>query len=143
MKRLTSWSLLTTCFLLAATFSAQAADEKKADPTGTWTWSQPGRNGGEPRENTLTIKKEGDKLVGTLAGGRGGETKIQNAKMTGEELSFDVTREVQGNSFTSKYKGKVAGDTITGKIARERDGETRETDWTAKRKKDEKKEAAK
>jgi hypothetical protein len=144
MKRLTSWCIqLTACFLLAAGFNAQAADEKKADPAGTWTWSTPGRNGGEPRESTLKLKMEGDKVVGTLTGGgRGGEpveTKITNAKLTGDELSFDVTREFNGNSFTSKYKGKVAGDTITGKISRERDGETRETDWVAKRKKEEKK----
>jgi len=147
MKRLTSWCIqLTACFLLAAGFNSQAADEKKADPTGTWTWSTPGRNGGEARESTLKLKMEGDKVVGTLTGGgRGGggggggqpvETKITNAKLTGDELSFDVTREFNGNSFTAKYKGKVAGDTITGKISRERNGETSESDWVAKRKKE-------
>jgi hypothetical protein len=152
MKTLTSWCIqLTACVLLAAAFAtpAQAADDKKADPTGTWTWSTPGRNGGEARESTMKLKMEDGKLVGTITGGgRGGgnapaETKLQNVKLTGDELAFDLTREFNGNSFTSKYKGKVAGDTITGKISRERDGETRETDWTAKRKKDEKKEAAK
>lgn len=146
MKRLTSWCIqLTACFLVATGFNSQAADEKKADPTGTWTWSTPGRNGGEARESTLKLKMEGDKVVGTVTGGgRGGgggggqpqETKITNAKLTGDELSFDVTREFNGNSVTAKYKGKVAGDTITGKISRERDGETRETDWVAKRKKE-------
>jgi hypothetical protein len=147
MKRLTSWcAQLTTCFLLAAALApaAQAADEKKADPTGTWTWTSPARNGGQERENTLKIKMEGDKYVGTLASGnQGRETKIPNIKVTGDEISFDVTREFNGNSFTSKHKGKISGDTITGKISRERDGQTRETDWTAKRKKDDKKEDAK
>jgi hypothetical protein len=144
MKRLTSWCIqLTACFLLVAGISsARAADEKKADPTGTWAWTTQGRNGGEGREVSIKLKMEDGKLVGTMSGGgrRGGdaaaETKLQNVKMTGDEISFDVTREFNGNSFTSKYKGKVAGDTITGKIARERNGETRETDWTAKRKKE-------
>lgn len=71
---------------------------------------------------------------------RGGETKIENGKLTGDEISFDVTREFQGNSFTAKYKGKVTADTITGKISTERDGQTRERDWTAKKKSAEKKE---
>lgn len=107
-----------------------------------------GRQGGEGREITLKIKKEGDKYVGTLVSpGRGenasnNETKIDNIKVTGEEIAFNVTREFQGNSFTSKYSGKVSGDAITGKIEMERDGQTRSSDWTAKRKKDEAKKGA-
>jgi hypothetical protein len=146
MKRLTSWCVqLTACFLLAAAAAlpAQAAD---ADPTGTWTWSTPGRDGGEPRESTLKIKKQGDKLMGTLSQpGRqqATETEIKDMKLTGEELTFSVTRERQGNSFTQKYKGKVAADTITGKVSFDRGGETTERDWVAKRKKEDKKDAAK
>jgi hypothetical protein len=150
MKRLTSWcAQLTACFLLAAAIAtpAQAADAKAADPTGTWTWTQQGRGGGEGREVTMKIKKEGDKYVGTMTGRQGAENELKNVKVTGDEISFDFTREVQGNSFTAKYKGKIADDTIKGKITSERDGQTNERDWTAKRKKDdkkdEKKEAAK
>ena len=140
MKRLTSWCVqLTACFLLLAAVTTQAQDAKKSDPTGTWTWSSPGRNGGEARETTLKLKKEGEKLTGTMSGRQGNETAITNGKITGEEISFDVTREFQGNSFTQKFKGKISGDTITGKIASERDGETREREWTAKRKTEEKK----
>jgi hypothetical protein len=142
MKKLTSWCVqLTACFLLLATAAVHAQDAKKVDPTGTWTWSTPGRNGGEARESTLKLKLEGDKLTGTMSGRQGNETKIENAKLNGDEISFDVTREFQGNSMTAKYKGKVAGDTITGKISTERDGQTRERDWTAKKKTEEKKEA--
>jgi hypothetical protein len=35
----------------------------------------------------------------------------------------------------------VTADTITGKISMERNGETRERDWTAKKKSEEKKDA--
>ena len=142
MKRITSWCLqLVSCFVLAAAIAtpAQAADDKKVDPTGTWTWTTQGRNGGEPRESTLKIKKEGEKLVGTLKGMQGNETELKNLKLTGEEITFDVTREFQGNARTMKYKGKVGADTITGKISGERDGQTTERDWTAKRKTEEKK----
>lgn len=143
MKRLTTWyAHAIACFLLLAAITAQAQD-KKADPTGTWTWSTPGRDGGAARESTLKLKMEGEKLVGTLAGMRGGETKIDNAKVAGDEISFDVTRDFGGNSFTAKYKGKIKDDTITGKVARVRDGETRESEWVAKRKKDDKKEEPK
>ena len=96
---------------------------------------------------SLKLKVDGDKLTGTLTSpGRNGETsdtKIDHAKVSGDEVSFDVTREVNGNSFTTKCKGKVTEDTITGKISTERNGESRDRDWTAKRKSDTKKDDSK
>ena len=140
MKRLTSWCVqLTACVLLLSAVSTQAQDAKKADPTGTWTWTAQGRNGGEAREITLKLKLEGEKLTGAMSGRQGNDTPITNGKIAGDEVSFDVTREFQGNSMTQKYKGKIAGDTITGKISSERDGQAREREWVAKRKAEEKK----
>jgi hypothetical protein len=118
------------------------AQDKKADPVGTWTWTRPGRNGGPDQKMTLKLKKEGDKLTGVLTSpGRGGETRdtdIKDAKVKDDELSFSVTREVNGNSFTMKYHGKIAGDTIKGKTESERDGQTQSRDWEAKRAEDKK-----
>lgn len=146
-------SKLAVCAVLALGISGLSA----ADANGTWTWTQQPRGGANapanatPRKSTLKLKVEGDKLTGTLSqpafgrrgGGDGGtppapvETKISNGKVTGDNISFDVTREVQGNSFTAKYSGKVAGDTITGKVETPgRDGgEGRSREWEAKREK--------
>ena len=127
---------LAVCLLLALGLTAQAQD-KKADPAGTWTWTIPGRNGGPDRTNTLVLKFEGDKLTGTVsAPGRGGQsadTAIADAKLAGDEVSFTVTREFNGNKFVSKYTGKIAGDTIKGKMESERNGQSRSSDWEAKR----------
>lgn len=142
MKRLATIVQITACLLFFVGISARA-DDKKADPTGTWSWTTPGRNGGPDREQTLKLKADGSTLTGTLSTpGRNGETrdtKIDHGKVTGDEVSFDITREFNGNSMTTKYKGKVSGDAITGKISFERNGETRDRDWTAKRKSDTKK----
>jgi hypothetical protein len=107
------------------------ADDKKADPTGTWKWSQAGQNG-QTRESTLKLKLDGDKLTGKMAG-RNGDTDIEDAKIKGDEISFKVVREVNGNKMTSKYNGKISGDSIKGKIETERDGNSRSRDWEAKR----------
>jgi hypothetical protein len=137
MKR--QLSLVVTCALFAlAALATARAEDKKADPSGTWTWSTPGRDGGEARKSTLKLKAEGDKLSGTMAspgrqGGEARETAIENGKIKGDEVSFDVTREFGGNKMTAKYSGKIAGDTIKGKIETERDGNTRSRDWEAKR----------
>ena len=121
-----------TAVLALAAFSSFAADA-----SGTWTWSTPGRDGGEARKSTMKLKVDGEKVTGTIATpGREGaarETEITNGKIKGDQISFDVTREFQGNKFTAKYSGKISGDTITGKMATERDGNTRERDWEAKR----------
>ncbi len=132
-------SLLTavTCAVLAFTAVAQA-QEKKADPNGTWTWSQPGRDGGSPRVSTLKLKVEGNNLTGTLTtpGRQGAEpraTNIEKGTVKGDEISFTVTREFNGNKFTQKYNGKVSGDSIKGKVEFDRNGETQSRDWEAKR----------
>jgi hypothetical protein len=134
-----------TCAFLAlmAGNQAQAAD-KKADPTGTWTWSVPGRNGGDPRTVTLKLKTEGEKVTGKISGmGRPGgqapsDTEITDGKLSGDEISFKVTREFNNNKFVQNYKGKVSGDAIKGKVEFERNGETQSRDWEAKREKKEK-----
>lgn len=109
-----------------------------ADASGTWTWSMPGRDGGEARKTTLKLKVDGEKLTGTISspgrqGGQARETEISDGKIKGDELSFAVVREFNGNKMTIKYSGKVSGDAIKGKIETEREGNTRSRDWEAKR----------
>jgi hypothetical protein len=133
---LTSVIKLGVCALLALGVVAQA-QEKKVDPTGTWTWTTPGRNGGPERKSTLTLKFAADKLTGKISSpgrdGQASETEIADGKIKGEEISFTVTREFNGNKMVSKYNGKLSADTIKGKIEFERNGQTQSRDWEAKR----------
>ena len=138
MKRKHALASLITCAFLALGAVPQIqAQDKKVDPSGTWSWTAPGRDGGEARKSTLKLKAEGEKVTGTLsAPGRQGQsrdTEITNGKLKGDEISFDVTREFNGNKLTAKYSGKISGDTIKGKVETERDGNTRSRDWEAKR----------
>jgi hypothetical protein len=138
-NNLASLIKVVTCAILALGAAVQVqAQDKKADPTGTWTWSTPGRDGGAERKSTLKLKLEGDKLTGTLAapGRQGGESReatIEDGKLNGDEISFKVTREFNNNKVTQKYNGKISGDTIKGKIEFERNGEAQSRDWQAKR----------
>ncbi len=139
MKRHLIASLVLGCAMLMVS-NGKAAEDKKADPTGTWTWSVPGRNGGADRKSTLKLKAEGSKLTGKLSSpgrqGQTAETDIENGKIKGDEISFDVTREFNGNKVTTKYTGKVSGDTIKGKSERSGgNGGGNPRDWEAKREK--------
>jgi len=112
------------------------AEDKKVDPTGTYIWTVPGRNGGPDRTNTLVLKLEGDKLTGKLTSpGRDGQintTDIHDGKITGADVSFCVVRSFNDNTVTNKYSGKFADGVIKGKMDFERNGEAQSRDWEAK-----------
>ena len=124
--------LVAAAFVLAfigMSASARAAD--KPNPTGTWKWTA--KMGDQTVERSLKLKLEGDKLTGTMPGRDGKETSIADGKFKDGELSFSVTRERDGQKMTSKYSGKVSGDTIKGKVEFTREGQTQSRDWDAKR----------
>jgi hypothetical protein len=98
-------ALLSFCIMTLASAVVWAADIN-----GKWTAEVPGR-GGQSQETTFTFKVEGDKLTGTMSG-RQGDTPIADGKVSGDEISFTVTRERQGATIKQLYKGKVAGDEI-------------------------------
>jgi hypothetical protein len=130
--------LMGAALLMGAMIQAQA-DDKKVDPTGTYMWTMPGRNGGADRTNTLVLKLDGDNLTGNLtAPGRGGAAgkpiDIADGKVTGADVSFSVVREYNGNSMTNTYSGTLADSTITGKINYvDRNGDPQSRDWAAKK----------
>lgn len=119
--------------LVIAGFTGTSRADDKPDPTGTWKWSVTFNN--QTFEPTLKLKLDGDKLSGTMSGRNNQETAIDDAKFKDGEVSFSVTRERDGQKRTTKYKGKLDGDTIKGKSERERNGQNMETDWEAKREK--------
>jgi hypothetical protein len=118
---------------IVATCLSGVSLAEDVNPTGTWKWSF--TRGDQTREVTLKLKLEGDKLTGTMTGRNNEEAPIENATYKDGEVAFTVTREFNGNKFTVKYKGKVSADAIKGKSEFERDGQTVERDWEAKREK--------
>ena len=86
-----------------------------ADPTGTWTGDQPGRDG-NTYNITFKLKAEGAKLTGTM-GGDQFEQPIQNGEIHGDDISFTVHLEF-GDGIDLKYTGKVTADKIDFKVQR-------------------------
>jgi hypothetical protein len=81
-----------------------------ADATGKWTAEMQGRNGNTMTVN-MNLKAEGAKLTGTVSG-RNGDTDITDGKIDGDDVSFTVVREFNGNQIKQNYKGKLDGDAI-------------------------------
>lgn len=126
---ISSLGLVLSLFCLLP-FTARADD--KAPAAGTWKWTFTRQNG-DTVENTLKLKQDGDKLTGTFIGGQGNETEIKDGKIKDGDVSFTVSFDRNGQTFTVKYSGKLSGDSIKGKTAVEINGETRMRDWEAKR----------
>jgi hypothetical protein len=112
-----SFCLVVTTMIWVADTNGQYRDDRfdmalvwTADISGKWTAQVPGRDG-QPQETTFTFKVEGDKLTGAVSG-RQGDTPIADGKISGDEISFTVTRERQGATIKQLYKGKVSGDEI-------------------------------
>jgi hypothetical protein len=133
MRTTTLIWILTT--LTAPGLTATVEDKKDAAKIdGTWTWTYKTRDGQDATAK-LKLKQDGDKVTGTYIARAGQEDPVENGQLKGDELTFDVTRDVNGQKMKFAYKGKVEGDTITGKITFGRDRPTPH-DWEAKRAKE-------
>jgi hypothetical protein len=106
MLRLLTLALASAALLLAA------------DPTGTWTGEQPGRDGAT-YNITFKLKADAGKLTGTM-GGDQFEQPIQNGVIHGDDISFTVHLEF-GDGIDLKYTGKVAADKIDFTVQRSAD----------------------
>jgi hypothetical protein len=113
-------SVLVMAFSLFAT---------AADVTGKWTAEVPGRQGAT-QQTTFDFKVDGSKLTGTVSTQRG-QLDIQDGKVEGDNLSFVIVLNFQGNEIRLLYKGKVSGDEI--QFTRGREGGQRTQEFTAKR----------
>jgi hypothetical protein len=137
MKRVAVASVVLVLAGLAG--MARADDKDKPNPVGTWKWST--GTGDRARETTLKLRMDGDKLTGTVSAREGQETAVEDLTFKDGEISFKVTRERNGQKMTTKYTGKLSGDTIKGKVegGRGRRGaaggqaQTQSRDWEAKR----------
>src|SRR5664280_1662610 len=98
MKSLWVLALMAVCSLAALA----------ADASGTWKASMEGPNG--MMESTFVLKVDGAKLTGSVTMGEMGEAPISEGKVDGDNVSFAVVRERDGNQFRVNYKGKVSGD---------------------------------
>jgi hypothetical protein len=103
----------------------------KGDPVGTWKCEY--EIGGQQRTSTLKIKKEGDKLAGTMSWPDQKATKLKDLKLKDGTLTFSAVREFMENKITVEYTLTVDRDTLKGKGAAEFGGEKREFDIEGKR----------
>lgn len=81
-----------------------------ADISGKWKGTPEGPNG--MLERTFTFKVDGNKLTGETESEMLGKATINDGKIDGDNVSFSINANFQGNEMKLQYKGKVTGDQI-------------------------------
>jgi hypothetical protein len=109
------------------------ARDEKADPVGTWKCEY--EIGDQKRMSTLVVKKDGDKLAGTMTWPDQKEAKLKDVKLKDGELSFSAVREIMDMKLDIEYKLKIDGDNLKGKAEVDVGGEKRDFEITGKREK--------
>jgi hypothetical protein len=61
---------------------------------------------------TLTLKADGGKLTGSVAGGRGGEIPIEEGTISNGMLKFKTKQMGRGGEVTLNWSGTLKGDEI-------------------------------
>jgi hypothetical protein len=127
-------AILSMALVLGVCNFASAAD--KADPVGTWNCEY--QIGDMKRTATLTIKKDGDKLGGTMSWPDQKDEKLKDVKLKDGTLTYSAVRKFMGQEFPLEFTLKIDGDKFTGKAAAEFGGQKNEFDISGKREKKDK-----
>ena len=125
-------TILSVALVLGLCGLARAADDK-ADPVGTWKCEY--MIGDLQRTSTLTIKKDADKLAGTMSWPDQKDAALKDVKLKDGELTFSAERVLGDNKIPVEYRFTIDGDKLKGKGAVEGGGRRTEFDITGKREK--------
>jgi hypothetical protein len=128
-------TILSAALVVGLCGLAGARDEK-ASPVGTWNCEY--AIGDMKRTATLTIKKDGDKLAGTMNWPDQKDEKLKDVKLKDSTLSFSAVRKFMGNEIPIDFKLTIDGDKFKGKAAADFNGMKQEFDIEGKREKKDK-----
>jgi hypothetical protein len=132
MKAILSMALaLGLCGLVGA-----AGDSKAVDPVGTWNCEY--EIGGMKLTSTLMIKKDGDKLAGTMSWPDQKDEKLKNVKLKDGTLTFSAVRKFMDMEFPLDFTLTIDADKFKGKAASDFGGKTQEFAIEGKREKKDK-----
>src|ERR1043165_8226514 len=104
-------TIFTGALVLGVGGLAGAAD--KVDPVGTWKLEY--KIGDQKRTAELTIKKDGDKLAGTMSWPDQKDAKLKDVKLKDDTLTFSAVRKFMDNEIPVEYTLKIDGDKLKGK----------------------------
>jgi imidazolonepropionase-like amidohydrolase len=98
----------------AAGGAAGARPGATVDPSGEWDLVVRTPQG--DMNSRLSLRREGERLTGTLTGPTGA-TPVQNAAMTGNQLRFTTSLQIGSDTMEATVSATIEGDSIRGVIS--------------------------
>jgi hypothetical protein len=122
-------AILSIALVLGHCGFAGAAD--KVEPVGTWNCEY--QIGDQKLTLTLTIKKDGDKLAGTMNWPDQKDEPLKDVKLKDDTVTFSNVRKFMDNRYPIDYTLKIDGDKLKGKAVTDFMGNKQEFDLEGKR----------
>ena len=97
---------------------------------GKWRWEQ--TVAGAPRVYEARINQVFQEIDGEFLV-EGGSATARNVRLRGDLITFNLTREMFGQSVSHEFSGRVEGNSITGRVRMSGGGEDSMQEWEAKR----------
>ena len=97
---------------------------------GTWRWDLP--VSGKPLAYEVKLDQKYQAVAGSVSVG-GRAAKLQNARVRGDEIRFSFTVDVNGTPVKHEFRGRVAGETVTGSARVSGPRQEGQHDWDARR----------
>ncbi|WP_439621930.1 hypothetical protein [Gemmata sp.] len=124
-------AIISAALILGVCGLARAED--KAHPVGAWTCEY--AIGDVKRTAELTVKKDGDKLVGTMSWPDQKDDELEDVKLKDGTLTFPAVRKFMHLEIPLAFKLVVERDTFKGNASADVGGNKQEFDIEGKREK--------
>jgi hypothetical protein len=99
------------------TYVRQAAPAATGAAALAGSWKLEATFGDATRDYELRLTHADGKLEGVMVSSRSGEHKIRLVTFKDEQLLMEWDREIESNSFTFLFQGKLSGNTLAGTVA--------------------------
>ena len=104
-----------------------------AKVAGDWRWELPtGGRGGKPQAYAVTLNQTFQMVSGSVSV-NGRAVPLQNAKLSGDELSFSFTADLGSGPLKHEFKGQAAGDHLNGAASLSGGRTQARYEWSAER----------
>ena len=110
MKRI-AVSVLVFAAVLLSIAQVNSFARPQSSVVGTWDVTIESPQG--KRNAMLVIKQDGGKLTGAMKS-QAGERPLDSITLKGNDITFAITRNIQGQDMVITYKGKVEKDSMKG-----------------------------
>ena len=103
-----------------------------AQMAGDWRWSVPAFT--DKQDYTLYVAQRFQEIDGTMSV-KGKRMPVSDARLEGDSLTFTSTVEMKGHEVITRYRGRITGDSIQGRVDIREGPFAGSYDWTAVRSK--------